>query len=176
MLLGRLSNKLTVDQKGRLAVPAKVREATGVPVAAPGEGSTHRPVELYIGCPMEPCLYLHTEEQHEIYLDTIESVLGQTEEDRRLLSMLNGSFALVTTDKSNRITIPSFLLDMLGIKPKNEVVMIGTRQRVEIWEAKAHEGLATTHKEDFKKSLEATNKLISDLNRRRRERDVEDHE
>ncbi|MFT7620728.1 MAG: division/cell wall cluster transcriptional repressor MraZ [Planctomycetota bacterium] len=176
MLLGRLSNKLTVDQKGRLAVPAKVREATGTPVAAPGEGSIHRPVELYIGCPMEPCLYLHTEEQHEIYLDTIESVLGQTEEDRRLLSMLNGSFALVTTDKSNRITIPSFLLDMLGIKPKNEVVMIGTRQRVEIWEAKAHEGLGTTHKDDFKKSLEATNKLISDLNRRRRERDVEDHE
>ncbi len=176
MLLGRLSNTLTLDMKGRLAIPARVREGAGAPAALPGQESTHRPVDLYVGCPMEPCLYLHTEEQHEIYLDTIESVLGQTEGDRRLRSMLNGSFVLVTTDKSNRVTIPSFLLKMLGIKPKDEVVLIGSRERVEIWEAEAHQGLGTTFGDDFKKKLEATNELISEMIKRRRERSGEDHE
>lgn len=174
MLLGRLSNTLRLDQKGRLAIPARVREAAGEMAVPSGEESTHRPVDLYVGCPMEPCLYLHTEEQHEVYLDTIESVLGQTEADRRLRSMLNGSFVLVTTDKSNRVTVPSFLLEMLGIKPKDEVVLVGSRERVEIWEASAHQALGSTFGDDFKKSLEEANRLISEMNKRRRERGSED--
>ncbi len=162
MLLGRLSNTLTVDQKGRITIPARVREGAGVPAPLPGESPVHRPVDFYVGCPRGYCLYLHTEEQHEAYLDATESVVGVTEEERLAMSMFNAAFVLVTTDKSNRITIPSFLLEELGIKHKDEVMLIGSRQRVEIWEVETQKATAKKLAEKFQKVMQRADQRLSD--------------
>lgn len=160
-MLGRLSNTLTVDQKGRIVVPARLRDSVG---AAEGE-----PIEFQVGCLTDSCLYLHTEEQHQAFLDQFERALGDTAADRKLKTILNSSFVLISTDKSNRVSIPSFLLKKAGIK--KEVVMVGMRERVEIWDVDVHAALHEECHDEFEQSLEAALERVNEMNRRREERD-----
>ncbi|MCB9831913.1 MAG: hypothetical protein H6807_05510 [Planctomycetes bacterium] len=161
MLLGRLSNTLTVDQKGRIVVPSRLRESVGL--------ADEEPADFQVGCLVDNCLYLHTEDQHQAFLDNFEQVLGETAQDRMLKTILNSSFVQVSTDKANRLSIPSFLLKKAGIK--KEVVVVGMRERVEIWDAAVHAAMEAKHRSEFELRLEEALERAGKLNRRRDEGD-----
>ena len=177
MLLGRLPNSLTEDQKGRITIPPKVREGLGWVPSLPGEESTHRPVDLYIGCPPgEPCLWIHSEDQHDTYFRAMNTVFGSTERDRRMLDILRGNFVYLTTDKAHRITIPGFLLKSSGIAPRDEVVFVGSQDRVHLWKVSEHDRMAVDLKDEFKERFEEANVLLTEWNKRRLQESGGDHE
>ena len=168
MLLGRLSNTLAVDLKGRIVVPIRVRESAG--------GRESESLDFHVGCLSDKCLYLHTEDQHRNFLDIFENMVSNTQSDRMLKTLVSSSFVPVATDKGNRVTVPSFLLERAGIKPKEDVIVVGMRDRVEIWNKGIHAALMTEHEVDFSKSLEAAWERASQSDRRQDDRGAEDND
>lgn len=145
MLLGRLPNSLTIDQKGRLVIPSRIRDSVF-------RESQEDSIDFHIGCLLDKCLYLHTEEQHAAFLEAFDRAVDNTEANRRLKTLVNSSFVPVTTDKAGRISIPAFLLAKAGIK--KEVVVVGMVERVELWGAELHQDLEAEHQVEFRASLE----------------------
>ncbi len=146
MLLGRLPNVLTLDQeKGRLVIPSRIRDA----ICGEEGGS----VDLHIGCLLDRCLYLHTEDQHQAFLDDFDSAVDDTEANRRLKTLVHSSFVPVSMVKAGRVSIPAYLIEKAGIK--KEVVVIGMRERLELWGREHHEELERQCQDEFKSSLES---------------------
>ena len=143
MLLGRLPNLLTLDQKGRLVIPSRLRDAVW------REGV---PTEFHIGCLLDKCLYLHTEAQHTAFLAEFDSAVDDTAANRRLKTLVHSSFVPVTMDKAGRISIAAYLLEKAEVK--KEVVVIGMNERVELWGRENHEALQVECDEEFRDSLE----------------------
>jgi MraZ protein len=128
MIIGRLSAPLTVDPKGRLVIPQKVRERLG-----DQNGET----ELVVGVFSEPCIKLYRPQQFAYLSDALDRMLGTTQEDEDKKRSFACSFVEVTTDKSGRITLPAFLLGRAAIK--DQVIVVGMNDRVEFWDNKVFE-------------------------------------
>lgn len=116
MLLGEYQH--TIDEKGRMAIPAKFRKslASGVVVT---KGS-------------EECLYLYPVEEWTKLADKL-SHLPITQADARAFSrlMLAGA-SHAEIDGQGRVLIPDYLRTYAGIGEK--AVIIGLYNRAEIWE------------------------------------------
>ena len=121
MFQGRWPNTLNVDVKHRLTLPAVFRSSDKAEVGA----------EFMVGVLTDPCLYLHSLEQHDQFLERIYRQLGDSRESRRHKTAILSRFVPVASDANGRITIPAFLLDAAGIE--KEVLLISQKTRVEIW-------------------------------------------
>lgn len=119
MFQGRWPNVLTVDAKNRLALPAPFRLQ-----------STGDVGDFMIGSIEDPCIYVHTAEQHQAFLDRLGG-LGETRQSRRVRNFVLGRFEPVTADAQGRITIPSEMLAQVEIT--REVRLISQAARLEIW-------------------------------------------
>jgi MraZ protein len=107
----------TVDDKGRIAVPARFR-------AQLDSGA-------YISRWMESCLAIHTPAGWES-LATKMAALPITDTNGRLFSRFVFSGASpAELDRQGRVLVPAFLRDSIGLA--NEAVVVGTRDHVEIW-------------------------------------------
>lgn len=115
MFLGTYSH--TLDDKGRLILPARIRELLGESVVVT-RGT-------------EPCLYVFTTSDFEKFLQEATAT-GMTGADARALSRYFSSQATeVTPDKQGRIGIIQALRDHAGLN--SEVTVIGAYDHVEIW-------------------------------------------
>lgn len=122
MFIGRLSTTLSVDPKGRLVVPTRIRDRLE---AKDGE------TEVMIGVFASTCLTLYSLPQYELMVTAMESALGDDLEDQAKKRRFYGSFTNVIIDKAGRITIPALFLKRADIH--DEVVVIGMKDRVEFW-------------------------------------------
>ena len=116
MLLGEYQH--TIDEKGRMAIPAKFRKslASGVVVT---KGS-------------EECLYLYPVEEWTKLADKL-SHLPITQADARAFSRLMlGGASHAEIDSQGRVLIPDYLRAYAGIGEK--AVIVGLYNRAEIWE------------------------------------------
>ncbi len=145
MLRGRLPNSVAVDAKGRLVVPKQIRNEV-----ADREGVA----TFHVGCLLDDCLYLHTEDQHLEFISALEDQLDNGEAGRRLKTQIHECFSPVTTDKTGRISVPDYLLRAAAITDR--VSVVGMRERVELWAWKDADPVSEIRKsQDFRKSLEA---------------------
>jgi MraZ protein len=107
----------TVDDKGRIAVPARFR-------AQLDSGA-------YISRWMESCLAIHTPAGWES-LATKMAAIPITDTNGRLFSRFVFSGASpAELDRQGRVLVPAFLRDAIGLA--GEAVVVGTRDHVEIW-------------------------------------------
>jgi MraZ protein len=115
MFIGEYSHSL--DEKGRMSVPAKFRDEL-----AKG---------LILTRGLDGCLWLYTETEWEKIADQT-SQLPITQKKARSFGrfLLSGAMDL-KMDKIGRVIVPKYLADYAGIK--NKVVVIGMRDRLEIW-------------------------------------------
>ncbi len=107
----------TIDDKGRLTLPAKFRAelAKGVVVTRGLDG----------------CLFVHPMSEWERLSEKINS-LPLTRKDARTLARLMYSGATdCAPDKQGRILLPNYLRDFAGVD--GETVIIGLHNRLEIW-------------------------------------------
>ncbi len=111
---GRYSHN--IDTKGRMIVPAKMREVLG---------------ETFVAAAvMEPCVSLYTLEGWNAMLEKLEE-LPMTK-SRPLLRYLSSNAADVTVDAQGRVLIPKHLLEHAQLHKEALVIGAGAG-RAEIW-------------------------------------------
>jgi len=106
-----------VDEKGRLAVPSKLRVELGDP--------------FYVTYLSGYCLSVYSEEEWQKLADKLNAVPQTDLKAQRYVRMIFASACKCEPDKQGRVLLPQHLRDRVGID--REVVMIGASNRAEIW-------------------------------------------
>ena len=108
-----------IDPKGRLIIPAKLRDGLGE--------------HFVITKGMENCLYVYPEAECNAFEEKLNALPTTTDKNaRKFAYFFQGSATDGELDKQGRTLIPAVLRDyaMLG----KEVVFIGMGKRAEIWD------------------------------------------
>lgn len=112
----------TVDPKGRLFVPSKLREELGE--------------SFYVTLGLDHCLSVYTEEGWQAIVEKYNALpISQA----RKMRFLFANAAKCEPDKQGRFLIPTTLRDYAGLK--QEVTFIGQAGHAEIWDTEAYERL-----------------------------------
>lgn len=117
MFIGEYTH--TRDDKNRFSLPAKFRSGLGKKVVAT-RGKDH-------------CLFLYP---HKTWISISEEVkkLGHVESDHRYARFTFSGASEIEIDSIGRILVPEFLREFAGLK--NQIVITGVHDRVEIWDHK----------------------------------------
>lgn len=130
----------TMDAKGRVFIPSKLRDNLGE--------------SFIITAGLDGCLYLATSERFEGFAEKLESL--PMDEDSRTMQRY---FLRYTTeceiDKQGRIVIPANLKELA--KLTKDVVFIGVSNKIELWDKERIET------ENFDKSMNAIIEKVSKL-------------
>lgn len=112
----------TVDPKGRLFVPSKLREELGE--------------AFYVTLGLDHCLSVYTQEGWDAIVDKYNALPISK---ARKIRYLFANAAKCEPDKQGRFMIPAELRAYAGLK--QEVVFIGQAGRAEIWDGEAYDKL-----------------------------------
>ena len=129
----------TIDDKGRLSIPAKIREAL-TPQA-------NRTLVITRGYD-KGCLFVYPLDQWEIILEKLRALPTTQKKIRAFVRELTYNAAEVMLDKLGRVNIPQRLLDLADVK--KTVIIGGAVERIEIWSTDKFE----TYKEESEISFE----------------------
>lgn len=117
-------NTITIDTKGRMAIPTRYRAALG---------GTETTIPLVITIDTEDtCLLLYTAEQWQIIEDKLQRQPSFNEAVRRIQRLLIGHATDVEVDSHGRILVPPMLRQYA--KLEKDVVMIGQGNKFEVWD------------------------------------------
>lgn len=116
MLIGQYEH--TIDNKKRLALPAKFRGELGD--------------KVIVTKGVENCLVVYTEKEWEIMSGKLGNLPISQSEARSFARIMLAGAMEVALDKLGRILVPDYLKDYAGLK-KN-VVICGLSTRLEIWD------------------------------------------
>lgn len=111
----------SVDNKGRVAFPAKLRKNL-----AP---EAQEKFTLLRG--LEPCLYLYPQDEWERVEDKLSQINSFSRQGRTVKRNFLRFAEDLVLDKQNRISLPSHLMDWSGIQ--DSAIFIGSGERIEIW-------------------------------------------
>ena len=114
MFMGEYNH--TIDEKGRIIVPSKFREALGE--------------NFVVTQGLDGCLFLYSYEEWENFVEGLKKLPG-TKEARQLQRYFMAGAAPCEVDKQGRILIPSKLRTAAGLE--KEVVFVGVLSKIEIW-------------------------------------------
>ncbi len=129
----------SVDDKGRIAVPAKVR--------------TQLAGGAVVSRWLDQCLAIHTRDGWDA-LATKVAVLPITDPGSRLFQrfVFAGAFE-ADLDRQGRVVVPAYLREMAGLA--DEAVIVGSRDHAEIW--------SPARWDDYRRSLDDPDSLAKAL-------------
>lgn len=127
-------NAITIDAKGRLAVPAKYREILGH--ANGGQMVVTIDTE-------ETCLLLYPKTTWQVIEDKLQSLPSFNAAARRAQRLLIGHATDVEIDSHARLLLPPVLREYAKLDKR--VVMIGQGNKFEVWD----EGLWTKRRDEW---------------------------
>ena len=107
----------TVDEKGRIAVPAKFR-------AQLGAGAV-------VSRWLDACLAIHTQQGWEALAAKVAALPITDQASRRFQRFVFAGATEVELDRQGRVLLPAFLRDHIGLGP--DAVVVGSRDHAEIW-------------------------------------------
>ncbi len=122
MFLG--TYEYTIDAKGRLFLPAKLRE-----------GELTKGGNFVVTRGLENCLYIYdTETFHGPVLKRLENLQVKNQQDGRAFKrLLLAGAQEVSLDEMGRVIVPKTLIDYADLK--KDVVLLGVGERIELWSA-----------------------------------------
>lgn len=128
----------TMDVKGRMALPNKLREQLGLGFV------------ITIG--LEGCLYVYSAEEWEKFTMKLRSLTGAIA--KQAIRKYAANAVIPDADKQGRVLIPQNLREHAGLE--HDVTVIGNLDRVEIWDtARYEENNAKYSDEEMAAALEA---------------------
>ncbi|WP_246064790.1 division/cell wall cluster transcriptional repressor MraZ [Pseudoluteimonas lycopersici] len=118
---------ITIDDKGRLAIPTAFRDA----VAKAGNQLvlTYNPFE-------SGCLYLYPQPVWEKVRDQVNALPRTRSVNRQLQLKLVGAACFVEPDGSGRVSIPASQRSACGLEKR--AVLLGMGDKFELWSEQAH--------------------------------------
>ena len=121
MYLG--SNAISMDAKGRLAIPAKVRDTLLSDCAGRIVVTAHTE---------ERCLLVYPEQQWQQLLPKIESLPNINRKAAKMQRVLLGYATSIEIDEANgRILLPPTLREYAGLEKK--LMLVGQGKKLELW-------------------------------------------
>ena len=142
MFLGTYQPRL--DEKGRLILPAKFRDALEAGVV--------------ITRTQERALAVYPRATFEAKMTSLISAPSTVRQVRDYQRMLMAGASDEVPDRQGRVTIPPSLRTYAGLD--RDVVVIGAGDRAEIWDAQAWNDYQQTHEENFSA---ASDEALSDI-------------
>ena len=129
----------TLDAKGRLFIPAKFRAGLG---------------ETFIICPSfhQNCLWAFSEETFNEIIDKLAGVSLMDEDSTMIESFLFQNANDVTLDSQGRVNISTEHRQCASLQ--KDVVIAGTRNRVEIWDKELYLARKPVMDERFRAAME----------------------
>ncbi len=110
----------TIDAKGRMAFPNKLREALGDSFVI-----TTDPIG---------CLYAYSNEEWESFTEKVKALTGPAA--KAAVRRLYANAVTVEADKQGRILIPQLLREFAALE--HDVTVIGNLNHAEIWNSKKY--------------------------------------
>jgi MraZ protein len=107
----------TVDDKGRIAVPAKFRVQLGAGAV--------------VSRWLDACLAIHTTDGWEALAAKVAALPITDQSARRFQRLIFAGAAEVELDRQGRILLPAYLREHIDLG--NEAVVVGSRDHAEIW-------------------------------------------
>ncbi len=111
----------SVDNKGRVAFPAKLRKAL--------QPNAQDRFTLLRG--LEPCLFLYPDYEWKLVEEKLSEVNSFTREGRTVKRNFLRFAEDLSLDKQNRIPLPSHLMEYAGIT--GTAIFIGSGELIEVW-------------------------------------------
>ena len=115
----------TIDDKGRLTLPAKWRDELES--------------ELAVTFGLDDCLFVFIKSKFQTMAEKVVAQGFQTSNARDWARYILGNAEMVEMDKQGRILISQTLRTKFGLN--GEVMVVGLYDRFEIWEPKKHQAM-----------------------------------
>ena len=119
---------ITIDDKGRLAIPTSYRDLVA-------RACGNRLVLTYSPFDMG-CLYLYPQDVWEKVRDQVNALPRTRSVNRQMQFKLVGAAAFVEPDGSGRISIPASQRSACGLDKR--AVLLGMGEKFELWSEQAH--------------------------------------
>ena len=145
MFYGEYSHSL--DKKGRVIIPAKFREVV----------KEYFNEKFYLTRGLDGCLFVFTEESWKSQERKFREMPFTRGESRRFNRLYFSGACESVCDKQGRILIPEYLKKYAEIK--QDVVMVGVSDRIEIWAKEKWQKFFEEHKGSFEELAE---KLVTE--------------
>jgi MraZ protein len=130
----------TLDDKNRVALPKRVRELLG------------EPATLFVTPGPDQSLWVYTEPALEALAGRLDQAPATDAEARLFRRLYFAQPELVDVDKSGRILVPDRLGKFAGLG--KEVVLIGVRDHLELWDAARWTAYVETNAARFDQAAE----------------------
>lgn len=135
----------TIDAKGRLIVPSKLREALGD--------------EFVVTKGLDGCLFVYPNEEWKKFEKKLSELPITNANARKFTRFFLAGAVSMEVDKQGRILLPISLREFAGLE--KEVVFVGVSKRIEIWSNRKWEETCTyddveeiaEHMDDFGLSI-----------------------
>jgi MraZ protein len=130
----------TLDDKNRLAFPKRVREALG------------EPTTLYVTPGPDQCLWVFTPDGLENLAKQLDQAPTADPDARLFRRLYFAQTEAVDVDRAGRVLIPERLAQFAHLK--HEVVVVGVRDHLELWDAAHWQQYLTDNAPRFDKAAE----------------------
>lgn len=141
MLIGEYNHN--IDSKGRLIIPSKFREELGD--------------NFIITKGFDNCLFVFPENEWKEFGDKLAALPMSQKNARTMTRFFFGSAVEGDLDKQGRVLLSSALRTHAGLE--KEVVLVGTRNRVEIWDKARWDAVNAENCENMDEITEDLNEL-----------------
>jgi transcriptional regulator MraZ len=111
----------TLDEKKRLALPKRIRELLG------------EPATLYVTPGPDQTLWVYTQAELEQLAEKLDQAPATDSEARVFRRLYFAQTEAVDVDRNGRVLVPERLMQFAGLT--QEVVLIGVRDHLELWDA-----------------------------------------
>jgi MraZ protein len=130
----------TLDDKKRLGLPRRVREELS------------EPATLFVTPAPDQCLWLYTQADLERLAEKLDQAPAADADARVFRRLYFAQTEAVDVDRSGRILIPERLVQFAGLQ--HEVVLIGVRDHLELWDAQKWQQYLTANAPRFDAAAE----------------------
>lgn len=134
LLGGRFT--MSMDAKGRLALPASLREQLG--------DALDRPLWITNG---DRCLEIYPHDEWEAFVRRVQAMPPKAQLTREIMIYYVSAAQPITLDKAGRILVPPSLREEAGLR--GEVVVVGMSQTIEIYNAEVFRQVFSRSRENF---------------------------
>jgi MraZ protein len=131
----------TLDEKKRLGLPRRLRELLG------------EPATLFITPGPDQCLWLYTQAGLEQLAGQLDQAPATDAEARVFRRLYFAQTEAVDLDRTGRVLLPERLVQFAGLQ--HEVVLIGVRDHLELWDAQKWQQYLTANAPRFDVIAEA---------------------
>ncbi len=132
----------TLDKKGRLILPAKIRETA----------KANYIEKFYVTRGLDTCLFLFSEDEWRTQEAKFKSLSFTKKEARRFNRLFFSGAVEAVPDGQGRILIPKYLKDYAGIK--KDVVITGISNRIEVWDKDRWHKFYNENRDSFEETAE----------------------